>query len=193
MLLSLAMVVGLLPGVGTMKVSAAEGETDGRRTRRWCTGLASRKQCRNRNAIMQKESEDDKIMFQDMVIREAKEFVQQVSNNAWVPDKMKNEICLQVDKLLDAIHIQKKWLDESTDKLLKLSNENAVQGQMLDSILSLKLDFERINPVPTMSKLTKQCIDAYNTCIELQRKMIDKTMSELNKKNKEGKRNESLG
>ena len=142
---------------------------------------------------MQKESEDDKIMFQDMVIREAKEFVQQVSNNAWVPDKMKNEICLQVDKLLDAIHIQKKWLDESTDKLLKLSNENAVQGQMLDSILSLKLDFERINPVPTMSKLTKQCIDAYNTCIELQRKMIDKTMSELNKKNKEGKRNESLG
>ena len=28
MLLSLAMVVGLLPGVGTMKVSAAEGETD---------------------------------------------------------------------------------------------------------------------------------------------------------------------
>ena len=101
---------------------------------------------------------------------------------------MKNEICLQVDRLLDAIQIQKKWLDESTDKLLKLRNENAVQGQMLDSILSLRLNFERINPVPTMSKLTKQCIDAYNTCIELQRKMIDKTMSELNKK-KQGNKN----
>ena len=126
-------------------------------------------------------------MIRDMVTREAKEFVQQVSNNAWVPDKMKNEICLQVDRLLDAIQIQKKWLDESTDKLMKLRNENAVQGQMLDSILSLKLDFERINPVPTMSKLTKQCIDAYNTCIELQREMIYKNVSELNEKNKERK------
>ena len=126
-------------------------------------------------------------MIQDIVTREAKEFVQQVSNNAWVPDKMKNEICLQVDRLLDAIQIQKKWLDESTDKLLKLRNENAVQGQMLDRILSLKLDFERINPVPTMSKLTKQCIDAYNTCIELQRETIYKNVSELNEKNKERK------
>lgn len=126
-------------------------------------------------------------MIQDMVTREAKEFVQQVSNNAWVPDKMKNEICLHVDRLLDVIQIQKKRLDESTDKLLKLRNENTVQGKMLDSILSLRLNLERINPIPTMSKLTKQCIDAYNACIELQREMIYKNVSELNEKNKEGK------
>lgn len=115
------------------------------------------------------------MFIQDMVTKEAKEFVQQVSNNAWVPDKMKNEICLQVNRLLNAIQIQKKSLDESTDKLLKLRGEIAIRNQMLEGIYNLKLDFERINPVPTMSKLTKQCIDAYNTCVAIQRKKLEES------------------
>lgn len=131
------------------------------------------------------DDKEDKTVAQEVM--EAREFVRETTRNAWVPDDMKRKIEKHITKLCNAIECQERSLQEMTDKHIKLRGEWKFQQDILSSILKLRLDFERINPVPTMSKLTKQCIDAYNTCVELQKKMLDKTLSELTKENKERK------
>ena len=114
-------------------------------------------------------------------VMEAREFVRETTRNAWVPDDMKRKIEKHITRLCNAIQCQERPPNEMTDKHFKLRSKWQEQSSIIDSILSLKLDFERINPVPTISKLTKQCIDAYNTCVAIRDKIEKQTKDKVHK------------
>lgn len=111
------------------------------------------------------DKEEVKTVAQEVM--EAREFVMETTRNAWVPDDMKRKIEKHITKLCNAIECQERSLNKVNDMHIKLRGEWKHQQDIISSILKLSLDFERINPVPTMSKLTKQCIDAYNTCVAI--------------------------
>lgn len=108
-----------------------------------------------------------------MEIIEAKNFIIETKRNAWVPEAMKCSIENHIKKLCDVIESQKMNIESLTDEHLKMRFEWGVQRELLSKVKGLKMDFERINTTQTMSELTRQCIEAYNTCSEIQRKLLE--------------------
>lgn len=108
-----------------------------------------------------------------MEIIEAKNFIIETKRNAWVPEAMKCSIENHIKKLCDVIESQKMHIESLTDEHLKMRFEWGVQRELLSKVKELKMGFERINTTQAMSELTRQCIEAYNTCSEIQRKLLE--------------------
>ena len=104
--------------------------------------------------------------------REAKNFIIDTKRNAWAPEDMKRKIENHT-RLCDTIESQKMHIESITNEHLKMRFEWGVQKELLSKVKELKMGFERINTTPTMSELTRQCIETYNTCLEIQRKLLE--------------------
>ena len=106
-------------------------------------------------------------------ILKAKSFIIDTKRNVWIPEAMKCDVENHIKNLCDVIESQKMQINRLADEHLKMRFEFGVQRELLSKVKEMKIDFERINTTPTMSKLTWQCIEAYNTCSEIQRKLLD--------------------
>ena len=115
-------------------------------------------------------------------ILKAKNFIIDTKRNAWVPEDMKRKIENHITRLCDIIESQKMHIESITNEHLKMRFEWGVQKELLSKVKELKMGFERINTTLTMSELTRQCIETYNACLEIQRKLL-----EMGKPNKKGK------
>lgn len=120
---------------------------------------------------VEESKEEEKTVAQEVM--EAREFVRETTRNAWVPDDMKRKIEKHITKLCNAIESQKMHIESIANEHLKMRFEWCVQSELLSKVKELKMGFERINTTQTMSELTRQCIEAYNTCSEIQRKLLE--------------------
>lgn len=106
-------------------------------------------------------------------ILKAKNFIIDTKRNAWVPEDMKRKIENHITRLCDIIESQKMHIESITNEHLKMRFECGVEKELISKVKELKMGFERIDTTPTMSELTRQCIEVYNTCLEIQRKLLE--------------------
>ena len=106
-------------------------------------------------------------------ILKAKNFIIDTKRNAWIPETMKYNVEKHIKNLCDVIESQEMQINRLADESLKMRFEFGVQRELLSKVKEMKIDFERIDTTPTMSELTRQCIEAYNTCSEIQLKLLD--------------------
>ena len=123
-------------------------------------------------------------MNDSIKILKAKNFIIDTKRNVWIPEAMKCNIENHIKNLCDVIESQKMQINRLADEHLKMRFEFGVQRELLSKIKEMKIDFERIDTTPTMSRLTRQCIEAYNTCSEIQRKLLDMDMDKPKTKGK---------
>ena len=106
-------------------------------------------------------------------ILKAKNFIIDTKRNAWVPEDMKRKIENHITRLCDIIESQKMHIESITNEHLKMRFECGVEKELISKVKELKMGFERIDTTPTMSELTRQCIETYNACLEIQRKLLE--------------------